>query len=420
MSHELNNATQPTDDASASSFADSSTASVNVHVSNDELFARIHQLESLVLHLQQSASSSSTSSINSNTSNDNTVHHVKPSKPSTFSGEIGRSAQLWLLELEFFFTAAGVDNNHRTAFAAAMLKDEALSWLASTNITDPHSVPWNDFKSAFLARFNPVTTSIQSRAELLQLKQSGSINQYINTFQSILHRVTDMSETDKIFFFIRGASSSLRAEIVKRAPKTLQDAINTAVSRQSVNMLADNITNPSALSYQQSNPSRQMPPSSSIATTTISSSQTTPPSSSHSTSSSSDAMQLDIIDRQFDNDNNDQPPAELHAAFYNTNNNRHSSRFNNPSGSSFNSTLICRYCRKRGHSAQHCRSLIADSQHRSSSSSSSAPPSSSSFNRNNFDRRSSNRFHSQRTNGYGQRHGQTLHHIIHHHIVTLA
>jgi hypothetical protein len=266
---------------STSSSSSPSISSSNVHaneISNNYLLSRIAQLESIVTNYAQHSPS-----------NHQFNHSVKPSKPSTFNGEVGRSAQLWLFELESYFIAAGISDEDRTVFAVAMLKGEALSWAASIKLSDPRKVSWNEFKQVFLSRFYPVSTAIQSRAELLHLKQSDSINKYINTFQSILHRIDDMNESDKIFFFVDGLSSQLKTEVVKRQPKSLQDAVNIAVSVYSVNSLSDNMSTPSSSrSLFSSTPSNS----------TTSSSLSLPVSTNSASSTQSDSMQLDVINNE--------------------------------------------------------------------------------------------------------------------------
>jgi uncharacterized protein (DUF3084 family) len=66
-----------------------------------------------------------------NNNNNNNAARLKPAKPNTFHGGMHSNANLWLAELSTYFVALGVNNNDRTVFALAQLRDSALLWASS-------------------------------------------------------------------------------------------------------------------------------------------------------------------------------------------------------------------------------------------------------------------------------------------------
>ena len=76
--------------------------------------------------------------------------------------------------------------------------------------------------------FLPRNHQQQLRGKLDQLKQAGNLPLYINDFMNIMNQVIDMSEEDRIHYFIRGLSRKTKAEIGYSCPKSLHHAIELA------------------------------------------------------------------------------------------------------------------------------------------------------------------------------------------------
>ena len=60
------------------------------------------------------------------------------------------------------------------------------------------------------------------------LSQTGSFAQYLTKFNSIMNRIANIQEDDKIHYFIRGLARKTRQEVGYRDPKTLLEAIQIA------------------------------------------------------------------------------------------------------------------------------------------------------------------------------------------------
>lgn len=175
------------------------------------------------------------------------------------------AAYLWLEDLKNYFLAAGVYGNHRTVFAVAHLKEEALLWKTSiSELTNPQSVDFDTFGELFLKRFQPISSNLEAREQLRRLKYNGNIQQYVSSFQSLMQKITDMTNTDKLDYFSNGLNRSLKLELIKQNVTDLQQAINIAVRISSIdnhityNNIINNNNNNTPLSSSTSTSSDNM------------------------------------------------------------------------------------------------------------------------------------------------------------------
>jgi hypothetical protein len=162
---------------------------------------------------------------------------LKPVAPVTFSGVVGENANLFLAGLNAYFSAVGAADATRTGFAIAQLRGNALRWVTATPryTADPNNFPYDQFCVEFLGQFNPINDSNQARADLLRIREDtrspNGINNLIGNYQSLMTRISDMAEADRINFFINALRTSLRVEVIKaKSPTaTLAEVMSLAV-----------------------------------------------------------------------------------------------------------------------------------------------------------------------------------------------
>ena len=117
---------------------------------------------------------------------------LKPAKPAKFNGSV-RDLPNWLFAMNAFFDAAGVSDGFEKAhFAVMLLEGRALSWwrsVVNTNLL--HQTPsWYDFVIELQKHFKDTDHEFQMRQRLASLKQTKSVDQYIERFREI---ITDMA-----------------------------------------------------------------------------------------------------------------------------------------------------------------------------------------------------------------------------------
>lgn len=156
---------------------------------------------------------------------------VKLAKPSLFTGATRANVETWLFEVEQYLMAYGVTNDsQRIAFAAASLKGLAIQWWQNHCLLHPGlGLTWEQFKEEVRRRFQPVEASRTARVNLRSLKQgSKSVSEYCSAFYEQLQLIHDMSEADKVENFMMGLNSTIYAEVDRRDPLNLQDAMTFA------------------------------------------------------------------------------------------------------------------------------------------------------------------------------------------------
>ena len=160
--------------------------------------------------------------------NKNSTSRYKAPIP-VFAGKESEDIDGWTFLIENMFQLEQIQGSEQPLIASGYLRDLALEsyrqWANSEVLT------WNKLKEKLLTRFRPLNFQSVLRSQLDQLRQDTSFSQYLNKFSSIMNKIQNMDEVDRIFYFIRGLASKTRAEVGYLNPKTLQEAIDTQVRK---------------------------------------------------------------------------------------------------------------------------------------------------------------------------------------------
>lgn len=162
---------------------------------------------------------------------------LKPIKPDTFKG-VSALAQNWLYELEQFFRASMINNNdeQKINYATSCLRGTASVWWRSTEKAKADAstpiITWAQWTEAFLNHFQPKKASEIARERIYSLHQGSSVTSYMELFNSNLLHISDMSDTDKQFQFLRGLHPDIYHDVRIQHPKTLLEAQNLALKAE--------------------------------------------------------------------------------------------------------------------------------------------------------------------------------------------
>ena len=94
--------------------------------------------------------------------------------------------------------------------------------------------PWVDFKKELLKSFLHVNHYQNIRTKLMELKQTGSYERFVEEFNSLSAQVSDMNEEILFTIFLKGVNPKLRLEIETKEIRTLDDAMDYAARLDSV------------------------------------------------------------------------------------------------------------------------------------------------------------------------------------------
>lgn len=197
-----------------------------------QMQAHIANLEAQLATLQQQAvSTQSVSQSSPAPPGGRTPPHSSMPKlppPPSFSGT-SSGLDSWLADLQQQFDWYGMQSEaDRLRFAAAFLRGAARDWWATMDAANRPS-NWNDFAASLRRRFQPVDSATTARAKLLTITQGKApVQEYIAAFRSLLPRVPDMSEADRLFQFLRGLRPAIATTLKVHGVSTLDAAVEMA------------------------------------------------------------------------------------------------------------------------------------------------------------------------------------------------
>jgi len=149
---------------------------------------------------------------------------------STFSGKHDEDLDDWIFAMERHFQKTNVPLDQQTDLAVDYLRGNARALYR--NIKDPDGLTWLDLKGILVNNFVPKNIQNILRTQLRELKQTGCLEDYIYSFDTIMNKVKDMSEFDKVLYFTDGLRRELKEKVSQRSPKDLFEAKNQALKEE--------------------------------------------------------------------------------------------------------------------------------------------------------------------------------------------
>ena len=161
--------------------------------------------------------------------------------PDTFNGTNGPAVDSWIhgMEKQFTYHAHLFPSEERKiAYASNYLNRLSSAWLTNLNVelARPGRVPiasWVELTEHMRERFQPMQSATIARQKLDVFVQKTSVQAYVDHFYSCMIYIKDMNEADQIYQFLRGLKSSIRLEVMRQTPDTVNEAINCAVKAES-------------------------------------------------------------------------------------------------------------------------------------------------------------------------------------------
>ncbi|GBG88932.1 hypothetical protein CBR_g48543 [Chara braunii] len=118
-------------------------------------------------------------------------------------------------------------------YEAAQLRDYAASWwqdLSSKTFGNSGIAisNWRSFKDALLSQFQPVNMHLTARDKLFAMRQHRSVKDYAAAMRNLFVYTSDMSESDRVYLFMRGLKPHLFREVRLKAPTSFDLAVELA------------------------------------------------------------------------------------------------------------------------------------------------------------------------------------------------
>ncbi|KAJ7949948.1 Retrotransposon protein, putative, Ty3-gypsy subclass [Quillaja saponaria] len=150
---------------------------------------------------------------------------MKVPEPRAFGGaRDAKELENFLFDMEQYFRAVRMDSEEAKVTTATMyLAGDAKLWwrIKYVDIQDGRCVidTWEDLRRELKAQFFPENVEYIARRNLRELKQTGTIREYVKRFAGLMLDIRDMSEKDKMFYFLEGLKPWARAELQRQRPR---------------------------------------------------------------------------------------------------------------------------------------------------------------------------------------------------------
>ena len=192
---------------------------------------RLELLEEAVIRLTQAAAANNNLNPNNNPRPDRAQYprtSLRMSLPA-YHGTENENVVSWLAQVENVFRGEGiVEEERRVSYAVSALHDAAFEWYRShTRLRE--FISWRHFVDELKLAFLPPNHQHIFRRQLKACRQTGSVQDYVYRFRSILGQIESMDELDQVAHFVDGLKSQTALEIQYRCPDSLEEAISIAI-----------------------------------------------------------------------------------------------------------------------------------------------------------------------------------------------
>lgn len=158
---------------------------------------------------------------------------MKAPKPKDYSGtRDSKEVDNFVFDMEQYFRICQLDDNMKVDTATMHLTDDAkLWWRTKHGDIEAGRIKidtWEEFKKELKDQFYPENTDFVARRRLMDIKQTGSIRDYVREFSACMLDIKDMTEKDRMYKFIFGLKDWAQRELLRQKLDTLSSAVSAA------------------------------------------------------------------------------------------------------------------------------------------------------------------------------------------------
>lgn len=156
-------------------------------------------------------------------------------KVSVYNGKEGENLLFWTREVELALQAGQIeDPRKQVIFAISQMGGRAKAWALTFETNEPgHFTDWAVLKSGMRTMFLPPNSEFMQRAKFLECKQgSRDLYSYVQELRQLRSSIAadPIPEPVMVTVFMQGLEySPVKAELFRRDPATLEEAINIAL-----------------------------------------------------------------------------------------------------------------------------------------------------------------------------------------------
>ena len=159
-------------------------------------------------------------------------------EPPLFNGTLEHT-KLWIQQMKWHFDALQIRYAHEDAqlamsVAVTCLRGSAARWFQRLTATGNTPTDFADLCAAVERQFGVVDEQRKARDALLNLRQTHSVGEYIQKFESIVVCIQDTSEGELLHKFIHGLKPEIKSRLLISSPSDINEAMQYAQSLDDV------------------------------------------------------------------------------------------------------------------------------------------------------------------------------------------
>jgi hypothetical protein len=159
--------------------------------------------------------------------------HFKAPMPGKFNGSRDAIAvENWIGDVDQYFKFTKMPVDKEFDFAILLLEGNAKVWWRRYAMIKKDDAPasWEELQEAIRDYFVPAGAYVQARSRLYYLRQTGSVQSYIEEFQEIRMVVGNVSEPEALDKFVRGLRLPVEEHVRIHNPQTVDRAMELALN----------------------------------------------------------------------------------------------------------------------------------------------------------------------------------------------
>ncbi|KAF3778942.1 hypothetical protein EJ110_NYTH42526 [Nymphaea thermarum] len=155
---------------------------------------------------------------------------VDVQRPAKYNGSRdARAIDNFLFQVDYYLDLQNVvEEDLKVKTAAMLLEGDAVAWWRRKifDVENGHCTiqTFDDFRRELKGYFMPVDAERQTYRMVANLRQTGSLREYLRAYQKLMLDVPKMPEKDKLNWFIIGLQPWAQADVERSDPKTLEQA----------------------------------------------------------------------------------------------------------------------------------------------------------------------------------------------------
>ncbi|KAG2190800.1 hypothetical protein INT47_010409, partial [Mucor saturninus] len=152
-------------------------------------------------------------------------------EPEVYAGERSATAiDGWLRSIERYAAITSLPDAQWTTYAVTLLRGRADTWWRRIEDSDYTTESWATFKERLNREFRPVQSARQARARMAALRQTSSVEVFVDAFYDIKLEIPGMTDDEAVDRFTNGLRNDVRSHVVTKDPFDLEDAVRAALA----------------------------------------------------------------------------------------------------------------------------------------------------------------------------------------------